>query len=180
MSIEAVARRYARAVYELGKEQKKLTALNRELAAFAQAYSDSAEFREAAHNPLLDDDARDAIIGQLGKRLAASDMTVRTVRLLARRSRLPVLPDLVRQLSELVDEHEGIVRASVQSASHLSPAYLDKLKKKLEGATGKKVVITFSEDPSLIAGVVTQIGDRVIDGSVRGRLAQLRESLRET
>ncbi len=70
-----------------------------------------------------------------------------------------------------------MIRAEVTSAGPLTEAYLNRLKSELEKATGKTVVITQKQDKSLIGGVITRIGDQVIDGSVRARLDGFRESL---
>jgi F-type H+-transporting ATPase subunit delta len=119
------------------------------------------------------------VIEELGARLMASTTTVRTVAMLAERQRLSLLPDMAALLGEMSDEHVGVVRATVRSSKKLSADYLARLAQKIEAATGKKVVITSEEDPTLIAGIVAQIGDRVIDGSVRGRLDRLSASLRQ-
>lgn len=180
MSIEAVARRYSRAIFELGREKKQLDAIAKELGAFAELYTESDELRETVTSPMLTDEAREAIVEDVAKRLRASPHTTNLLRLLARRQRLSALPEMVRQLGELIDEHQGVLRATVRAAVRLTPTYLDKLNAKIEAATGRRVVITFEQDASLIAGVVTQIGDQVVDGSVRGKLDQLRESLHQT
>ena len=120
------------------------------------------------------------MVEKLGARLGASKDIVQFMRLLMRRGRLPVLPDVVRQFDQMVDEHNGVLRATVRSSNELSAAYLNKLKGRIEQATGKKVVMRFERDETLIAGVLTQIGDRVIDGTVRGRLEQLASSLQQT
>lgn len=180
MSIEAVARRYARAIFEIGREGKKLDALAKELGAIADTYAASDELREAMSSPMLDDDAREAVMAEIAKRHGASPETTNLVRLLARRQRLVALPELTHKLGEMIDEHKGILRATVRAATRLTPAYLDKLKAQIEQTTGRKVIVTFEDDSSLIAGVVTQIGDQVVDGSVRGRLEQLRDSLHQT
>jgi F-type H+-transporting ATPase subunit delta len=180
MSTEVVARRYARAVFELAKEQKKVSEVVGEFRAFADAYAASSDFQAIAVTPNIAEADRQAIIDQIGKRLGASATTSRTVSMLAARQRLSVLPDLVRLLDQLADDHNGVVRASVRAAQPLSEAYLSKLQAKMEEATGKKVTLTFEEDPSLIAGIVTQIGDRFVDGSIRGKLNRFAESLRQT
>lgn len=180
MSHEAVARRYARAVFELVKEQGKVTEAVRQLGAFAEAYEASSDFRALEHTPSITDADRRGVVEQMGKQVGASDTIVRTVSILAERKRLAILPDLLRLLEEKVDDHLGVVRATVRSAARLPEDYRGKLKRKLEDVTGKRVLFTFEEDPSLIAGIVTQIGDRVVDGSIRGKLNQLAESLRQT
>ena len=179
MSTEAVARRYARAIFELARDEGSLGAVTRELRAFADAYEASADLRSIETLPSMTDDAREAVIAQLGKKLSASDLTVRSVSLLVRRQRLSVLPDLVRQLDEMADDHLGILRAEVRAATKLDKAYLDRLKAKIEKSTGRKVMITFEQDEDLIAGIVTTIGDVVVDGSLRGKLNQLSATLRQ-
>ncbi len=180
MSTEAVARRYARALFELARDEKSLPKVTKELTAFAEAYSASPDLRALESMPNMTDDGREAIIVALGRKLQASDLTVNTVNLLARRQRLSVLPDMVQQLDEMADEHLGILRAQVRAATRLSAAYLKRLQTKMEQSTGRRVQISFEEDPSLIAGIVTSIGDTVIDGSLRGKLNQLSASLRQT
>jgi F-type H+-transporting ATPase subunit delta len=177
MSHEAVARRYARAVFELGKESSTLPALLKDLSAFSAMYDGSDELRDVLTNPLIAEPAREAIVQELGQRLALSETSVSTLRLLARRSRTPALSAVVAELARLVDADAKVVRAEVTSAVPLTAAYATRLQSELEKATGRRVVLTQAIDPSLIAGVVTRIGDRVIDGSARARLAGLRESL---
>ncbi len=176
----AIARRYARAVFDLGREKGSLDALVRELGLFADTYASSDDFRQLESMPNLSEAQKKTVVEELGRRLGASDMAVRAVAMLAERQRLQLLPDMAWILAELRDQHSGVVRATVKSAKKLSPEYVARLQQKIEAATGKKVIITTEEDPALIAGVVAQIGDRVIDGSVRGRLDRLSASLRQS
>jgi F-type H+-transporting ATPase subunit delta len=177
VSFEAAARRYARAIFEIGKEEGSLAKLTQEITSFAEVWSESAELRQALESPLLDDASSEGVLKEIGERLGLSPTAQRTVRLLGQRRRLPALPDIARELSRLVDEDAKLVRAEVLSAAPLSPDYLDRLKTEMEKATGQKVVITHRQDPSLISGVVTRIGDRVIDGSALSRLRTFRDSL---
>jgi F-type H+-transporting ATPase subunit delta len=177
---QAIARRYARAVFELGRDTNTLDKLTTDMRRFADAYASSSELRDIERLPNITDAARRAVLVELGKAIGASEAAVNTVALLADRQRLSLLPDVASLLMELSDEHAGVVRATVRSAHKLSPAYVAKLSERIQQATGKKVVITTEEDPSLIAGLVAQIGDRVIDGTVRGRLDRLAASLRQT
>lgn len=177
MSYEAVARRYARAILEIGKEDGNLPALARELTAFGDTYATNEELRSVLDNPLVPEEGREGVLGEIASRMGLSQTSVSTLRLLLRRRRLITLPEIARQLARLADEEQNVIRAVVTSANPLSEGYLNELKATLERSTGKKVAITHSHDPSLIAGVVTQIGDQVIDGSVRARLASFRDSL---
>ncbi|MDC3953591.1 ATP synthase F1 subunit delta [Polyangium jinanense] len=180
MSSETIARRYARAVFELGKELKNLPVIARDLADFSASFEKSDELRMVLSSPLIAEEQREALLKEVGQRMSLSETALSTLRLLAKRRRLSALPDMVRQLEKLVDEDAGTLRATVTSAGPLSESYLAKLRAELEKSTGRKVVITNVQDPSLIAGIVTRIGDRVIDGSVKARLESFRESLLRT
>ncbi|KYF62272.1 F0F1 ATP synthase subunit delta [Sorangium cellulosum] len=180
MSYEAVARRYGRAIFEIGKETGTLANLSREIGDASAMYSASEELRLVLDNPLIPEVQRDEMLGELGARAGFSEVTRNTLLLLARRRRLAALPEIARQLAILVDQDQNIARAVVTSAGPLSDGYLDRLRAELERSTGRKISIIHRQDPSLIAGVVTQIGDQVIDGSLRTRLSTFRENLLRT
>jgi F-type H+-transporting ATPase subunit delta len=177
VSYEAVARRWARALFDLGKETSSLADLNKDVNAFAEVYASSDELRAVLESPLVPEASREAILRDLATRLGVGATATNTLRLLAQKRRLAILPDLARQLARLTDENANLVRAKVTSAAPLNDGYLDRLRGELEKATGKKVTIEASVDATLVAGVVTQIGDRVIDGSLKARLQGFRESL---
>lgn len=180
MSYEAVGRRYASAVFELAKEAGTLPTVAREITEFAGTYRDNRELSVVLGNPLVDQKARESILVDIAQRMGLGPTTLSTLRLLVRRRRLEALPDIALELSRLVDEDGKVVRAEVASAAPLSEAYVAKLRAELEKATGQKVVVVCRHDPSLIAGVVTKIGDRVIDGSLRARLDNFRDTLLRT
>lgn len=177
---QAIARRYARAMFEIGRDTKKLDAIVAEVNRMAEAYRSSPDLQDLERLPHLNDTSRRAVLTELGKRLQASEPTINVVSLLAERQRLVLLPDVATLLQEMGDEHAGVVRATVRSAKKLSPTYVNRLSERIRSVTGRKVILTIQEDPSLIAGVVAQIGDRVIDGTVRGRLDRLSASLRQS
>jgi F-type H+-transporting ATPase subunit delta len=180
MSNEAVAQRYARAIFELAREANSVSEVTKGLTAYAEAYEVSSEFRDVEFTPGLTEEARAAVVQAIGKQLQVDDLVLRSVTMLMQRQRLAALPNIQRLVEEMADEHLGVLRASVTSAKALPESYRSRLRQKIEAATGKKVLITFSEDSSLIAGIVTQVGDRVVDGSVRGKLNQLADSLQQT
>ncbi|WP_437335197.1 ATP synthase F1 subunit delta [Sorangium sp. So ce394] len=180
MSYEAVARRYGRAIFEIGKETGTLAALAREIGDASATYAASEELRLVLDNPLIPEAQREELLREIGARAGFSEVTKNTLLLLARRRRLAALPEISRQLALLVDQEQNVARAVVTSAGPLTSDYLDRLRAELERATGRKISITHKQDPSLIAGVVTQIDDQVIDGSLRTRLSAFRENLLRT
>ncbi|MBK9001708.1 MAG: ATP synthase F1 subunit delta [Myxococcales bacterium] len=177
MISSAVIERYARAIFELGVETGQLTQLTDQVRQFAAAYASSRELRMVGENPLIPEEQRDAVIKEVGTRLGLTELGLNAVRLLAQRRRLSALQDVAKRLGGLADEKAGIVRAKVVSAAPMTEDFYSKLAQKLEAKTRMKVVIERAQDPSLIAGVVTKIGDNTIDGSLRGRLQALERSL---
>jgi len=177
VSVSIVANRYAQALLELGIEQGQLDRVVEEMAALGDAWSASADLRNAMENPLVAHDAKKAAMSQIADRIGATPTTRHALMLLVDRRRAKTLPYVARRLGELADARKGVVRAEVTTAAPLGDAYYARLQAQLEKMTGKRVVIDRAHDPALIGGVVTRIGDRILDGSLRTRLQSLRDSL---
>ena len=177
MSVSIVARRYAQALLELGVERGELDAIVEQISALAAAWEESPELRNAIENPLVAHAAKKAVIGDLIDRIGASPTIRHVALLLVDRRRAPALPYVAQTLRELADARRGLLHAEVTTAAPLSEAYYGRLQVQLEAMTGKRVVVDRRTDPSIIAGVVTRIGDRILDGSLRTRLHSLRDAL---
>jgi F-type H+-transporting ATPase subunit delta len=178
MSTGALAKRYARAVLELASEQKQVERVGKDLADFAAMWKASSDLQELFSNPSIGAEARKSVLTELVTRAGVSPLVKNSILYLSDRGRLRALPAVAEAYAELAERQTGTVRAEVTSASPLTDAYYAQLQRALEQATGKKVTIEKKTDPSLIAGVVTRVGDRVLDGSIRTRLADLKESLK--
>jgi F-type H+-transporting ATPase subunit delta len=177
MSQAPVADRYARAIFELGVETGQLAPITEQVSRFAQVYAKSAELRAVLDNPLVDPEKRAAVLNDVATRLGLVGSALNLIKLLASRKKLRVVPDIARRLDRFSDEKAGVVRASVTSAKPMPEGFYQKLVSELEAATARKIVLERREDPSLIAGFVTRIGDNTIDGSVRGRLDEIERQL---
>jgi F-type H+-transporting ATPase subunit delta len=97
--------------------------------------------------------------------------------ILARRGRLELVPEIDRAFRRLLNQHRGVEVAQVTTAIPLDQAQRDLIAARLTARTGKTVTLETHVDPNILGGVVAQIGDDVIDGSVRGRLDRLRRAL---
>lgn len=177
MSSSSVGRRYAKALLSLADEQKQTARVQKELVDFAETWKASPELRSVFENPKVDDASRKKVLGAVLDRMAASPLVKNALNLLAERGRLKHVPEVADAFSGLASARTGTITAEVTTASALPESYFAELQKALEKATGKKVTLVTKQDPSLIAGVVTRVGDRVIDGSVRSRLSELQEEL---
>ena len=177
MSVSIVARRYAQALLELGVEQGDLDKIVDDVSTVAGAWHSSADFRNAMENPLVAHAAKTAVMSELCDQIGASVTTRRVLFLLIDRRRTKTLPYLARSLVELADARKGVLRAEVTTAVPLSEARYEALRAHLERMTGKRVVVERRTDPEIIGGVVTRVGDRIFDGSIRTRLQTLRDTL---
>jgi len=165
----SIARRYAKALLAIGVETKHHERFGQELAQFA-TLMENQDLQDTLANPSHPLSKRKAVLEELITRVKPSKTVWNFLLLLADRNRLGHLDGIAREYQKMVDEHVGRVRADVTSA-------VTRLKKALEEMTGKQVILQQSTDPELIAGMVTQIGSIVYDGSIRTRLQQMRQSL---
>jgi F-type H+-transporting ATPase subunit delta len=177
MSQAPVADRYARAIFELGVETGQLPAITDQVRRFAQIYSGSAELRAVLDNPIIEAEKREAVLADVAQRVGLTGSALNLVKLLSSRKKLRVVPDIARRLDRFSDEKAGVVRATVTSAKAMPESFYTRLISELESATARKIVLERREDPSLIAGFVTRIGDNTIDGSVKGRLNEIERQL---
>jgi F-type H+-transporting ATPase subunit delta len=170
---ESVAERYAQAIFELGVETGGVTALIEDFHKLAEVFEQSEELRKIMNNPLVPEQGRLATIDEISERLGLTDLAKNAASLLARRKRTAALSGIAAELDRLSDRRAGIVRASVVSAEPLSEPFTEKLTEELKAMTGKRVVLEKRQDPELLAGLIIRIGDQIIDGSARTKLAEL-------
>ena len=173
----SLARRYAKALLELGIQQNTFDALGKELERAADTLRASPELRNALENPVFSLEKRKLIMDELARRLALSKTVRNFIMLLLDKGRIAALPDIARAHRTLVDEHAGRVRATVTSARPLDPMLETRLKTALEKSSGKVVIFEKREDPAILGGLITQLGDTLYDVSVRTQLQELREEL---
>jgi len=172
-----IGRRYGRALLELAAEKNVIPKIRKDLEGLVETWNGSEELQSTFENPAISAEARRKIVDAIGKRMMLSTETINTLKLLADRRRFRHLPEIAEAYIELAEAREGRVVAEVTSAAPLAGDFKMKLQKELEAAIGKKVVVVEKQDPELIAGVVTRVGDKVFDGSVRHRLRQIEEEL---
>lgn len=177
MKSSSVGRRYARALIELAEANKQTERVAKDLAEFADSFDKSRDLRDIFENPQVAPATRKKVLSALLDRMAVAPVVKSALLLLADRGRLKFIGDIAEAFQTISEERAGRVRAEVTTATDMPEAYFAELTKVLEGVTGKRVVLVKKQDPSIIAGVVTRVGDKVFDGSVRTRLGELREQL---
>ena len=172
-----IARRYAKALLAIGSEDGQADKYKEELAAFVAVLEDHEELESALCNPLYDRKSRKKVLLAILERMKPSEIMSSFLSLLFDKGRIRHVKDIYSLYEKLSDELSGVVRADVVSAVALSDDVISKIRDALAKKTEKKVTVETSVDPELIGGVITKIGDLVLDGSVRSQLIGIKESL---
>lgn len=174
--ISETARRYASALYELAKETKNLERVFSELRVLKQIFENDAGVQEFINSPIVASQQKiEALKGALSGK--ASQEVTNTLLLLAEKNRLPVFTQLVDAFQEISDKDHGVTRGHVRSATPLSQEARQKIEDTVTKVTKKKVILNFSEDPSLLGGMIAQVGGWTFDDSLETHLTRLSEEL---
>lgn len=172
-----VARRYAKALLTLGREDGKYKEYGEALSGFAHLLDREPELRDALLNPIHSREDRRKLLLRIIELLQMPLVVSNLLQLLLDKHRLHALAGVAQAYQQLVDEVENIKRAKVTAAIFLEEDTLGRLRQALEQLTGSTVVMEVEEDSRILGGIVARVGDLVLDGSVRSQIQSLRASL---
>ncbi len=173
------AARYARALLDVAIAEANPEQAEQELTAFVELLGSHAELQKALTNPAVPVAGKRAVLQQILDRLAPSSPVRKLLLMLAEGDRLALLPDLLDVYRERLMVHMKVVKAEVTTAEALSDDQVAQMRERIATATGRTVAMTTKVDPSIIGGVVTQIGSTVYDGRVATQIATIRQRLAE-
>ncbi|MBT8340556.1 MAG: ATP synthase F1 subunit delta [Desulfatitalea sp.] len=174
----AIARRYAKALLMIGKEDTQTDLYRSELDGVAQLMAAQKQLADTLINPLYKYTDRKQVLERVIEKLNLSKVMSAFLQLLFEKGRIGFLGSINDFYQMLADELNGVARASLVSAGELTAETIEKIRSALSQRTGKQVVLAVEQDPSLIGGIVTRIGDLVLDGSIKTQLLNMRESLK--
>lgn len=174
----AIARRYAKALLLIGKEDRQTEIYRKELNDVTSLIIREKALEAVLINPLYDIGGRKKVLSSLIEKLKLSQVMASFLILVFDKGRIGFLASINDFYQKLADELKGIAQASMVSATELSSESIEKIRVALSKRTGKDIVLNVTQDPGLIGGIVTRIGDIVLDGSVRTQLLNMRESLK--
>ena len=172
---DSAARRYAEAAFEVALRDDTVETWRSELELAAQLAGDERALQVLA-NPAIPGERRGEALGEM-LRKRVSTPVLNLIQLMLRRGRIDELPRVAAEFRRLDDDRQGITHATATSAAELTRDEIRALTARLEQQTGGRVELAVEVDPSLLGGLVVRVGDRLIDGSVRGRLERLRNQL---
>ena len=174
----AVARRYAKALLLIGKEDGQTDSYRKELSGFADLMEREDALNQAITNPLYESSSRRNVLQAVIDSLDISKTMKSFLLLLFDKGRIGFLGSIDEFYQNLADELNGIARASLVSATALPEDTVEKIRVALSNKTNKEIILEVEQDPELIGGIVTQIGDLVWDGSIKTQLSNMRETLK--
>jgi F-type H+-transporting ATPase subunit delta len=174
----AIARRYAKALLLIGKDDGQAETYKKELAAVAGLITQHEALGRTLSNPLYDAAGRKEVLKSLIEKLELSHVMSSFLLFVFDKGRINFLVSINDFYQKLADELKGIARASLVSATELSSETVEKIRDALSKKTGRNIILEVEQDPDLIGGIITRIGDLVLDGSVRTQLLNMRESLK--
>lgn len=167
---------YANALFEVARVEGSLSEVEDELFRFARTLQGNDELRNVLTDEAVPVARRQGVVEDLlGAK--ASPVTANLVQFVVGAGRARQLPQIVERLVERAAAAKDSVVGEVRSAVPLTDDQVQRLAESLGKATGKRVEVKVVIDPSVLGGIVAQVGDTVIDGSVRARLDQLREQI---
>jgi F-type H+-transporting ATPase subunit delta len=174
-----IAARYATALFELAKEGNAIASLQSDADALDAALAASKEFSAMIGSPVVSREDQFNAIEAIAAKMKLSPLMANTLKLMAQKRRLFVLPQLLVDLAARIAIEKGEVTAEVTSAAALTADQANKLAATLKASVGKDVKLKTAVDETLIGGLVVKLGSTMIDTSVKAKLAALQNAMKE-
>ncbi len=169
------ARVYAEALFDVAREKGKLDAIRDELGQFADAVEGDRDLQVFFFSPYFSSAEKAA---GLKRAVSGADQELLNfLELLIEKQRMPEVFRIRRQLDELWKKENRRIEVTVTSAVELEPAVVEKVGEEIERQTGQKVELASRVDGEILGGIVLQVGNKVLDASIRARLEKLRKSV---
>jgi F-type H+-transporting ATPase subunit delta len=177
MASSVYAKRYAQAAFEMAQEKQELNVWQADLRKVAGLARDEAVFSLLDNREVAFEEKAKTLAERLGD---VHPEVMKMVSMLVAKGRLAMMDDISDEYQQLMDGHrgvEGVATAEVTTAVPLDEAERLKIAQRITGIIGRPVVLKPIVDPAVIGGMIIRVGDQLIDGSVRSRLATLKRDL---
>jgi F-type H+-transporting ATPase subunit delta len=174
--MEEIATVYARSLFEVASEQDKLDVVREQLGAFADALNETRELQVFFFSPYFSTPEK-----KDGLERAVSDadpVILNFLELLTEKHRMPVIFRARAEYDRLWEEENKLLPVEITSAVELDQSIVQQLGDRISEQTGRKVELSSRVEPDILGGIVVQVGNSVLDASVRNRLDQLRRQVR--
>ena len=173
--MEEIARVYSEALFEVAEEKDKLDEIHEQLGEIADAVAENRDLQVFFFSPYFSStEKREGIAKAIS---GANRELVNFLELLAEKQRMPALFGIRKRFDELWDEANQRLEVTLTSAIELDPSVIESVGAEIERKTGKTIELTSEVDESIVGGLVLQVGNRVLDASIRNRLEKLRREV---
>jgi ATP synthase F1 delta subunit len=173
--VQDAAHVYAEALFEVGRDKGTLDSLQEQLGQFVDAVDGDRDLQVFLFSPYLSSaDKREG----LGRAISGAEPElINFLELLIEKHRMPEIFRIRRELDELWKRENRRIDVTVTSAVELDPAVVGKIGQEVERQTGEEVDLSSKVDDGILGGIVLQVGNMVLDASIRSRLEKLRKSV---
>jgi len=169
------ARVYAEALFEVGRDNGKLDTLQQQLSEITDAVDRNRELQVFFFSPYLSSEEKKEGLGRAVT--DAEPELINFLELLVDKHRMPEIFRIRREFEELWKRENRRIDVTVTSAVELDPAVVEKIGREVERQTGEEVDLSSAVDDRILGGIVLQVGNMVLDASIRSRLEKLRKSV---
>ena len=173
--MEEIAEVYSRSLFEVASDQGALDRIHDELGQFADTLAEDRDMQVYFFSPYFSSQEKKEGIGKLIE--GADENFIRFLELLAERHRMPAIFRIRRGFDEMWREENKLLAVRVTSAVELDSETVEGIGKKIEEQTGQRIELSSSVDPDVLGGLVLQVGNMVLDASIRNRLEKLRKQV---
>jgi F-type H+-transporting ATPase subunit delta len=178
--ISEAARRYAKALYSIAKDEGQPARVFAELRVLAEQVFHDELVHEYFASPLISPEQKKTVLQTAIKDKGLSPDVVNFLLLLAEKNRLGLFEQISRAFQEMIDGDHGVTRGMVRSASTLKPDARKRIEDIVTKVTGKQVILQYTEDKSLIGGLIAQVGGWTFDDSLQSHLRRMNEELKRS
>lgn len=174
--INQVALRYARAMYEVAAKDNKQDQYLAELRAISETFDKNPDIVAFFSSPTTSSENKLAVLNSTFSSKASPDV-FNLLRLLNEKNRMNVVVDIAQSFEKMIDDARGVSRGTVRSASNLDADQRKNLEDTVNKVTGRKVILKFEVDPTLVGGLVAKVGGWTFDDSLSSHLTTMRDHL---
>lgn len=175
---DRIAQRYAKALYELAEEKGKLEAVLADQRGVEVLFRENKDFRRFLASPIITDEKKRTTVEAIFKG-KVDDVTENFYEFLTSRGREEIIPQVAQWFIHHFNELHNVQVVKVVTAAELPEAQKEQIKTKLAQQTGARIELSTTVDPSVIGGMSIQVGDRLMDNTVRSTLSRLKQSFRD-
>jgi F-type H+-transporting ATPase subunit delta len=172
-----IATRYATALIETAEQASSVESVEKDMSSLAAMLAASDDLRSLISSPLFRSEQQQEAISAIAEKAGFNKLTVNFLNVLAQNRRLGALEQIITAFKDALAARRGEVKADVTTAFALTPEQQRTLQDQLKKSLGFNVHLNLSVDRSLLGGMVLTVGSRMVDDSVKGKLARLKQAM---